>query len=204
MFDVARPWMKWQMNENSLFAILLRSPWWMSFAIAGALAAAGIALLPEQYRVFAVVTGAPFLVIGVIAAWKQWQAPSGARIERTLENVRAMSWIDFARALETAYRADGYEVSAVRAPAADFTIRKEWRTALVSCKRWKAARTGIEPLRDLHAAKEAHAAHECIYIAIGDVSDNARAFAVKHAIRLVGAAELAQLLPAAGRAAKGA
>ena len=33
--------MKWQMNENSLFAVLLRSPWWISFAIAGALADLG-------------------------------------------------------------------------------------------------------------------------------------------------------------------
>ena len=196
--------MKWQMNENSLFAILLRSPWWMSFAIAGALTAAGLALVPEQYRVFALVTGAPFIVIGCIVAWKQFQAPSGARIDRTLAAVRAMSWPDFARALEAAYRADGFEVAAVSGGAADFTIRKEWRTAIVSCKRWKVARTGIEPLRDLYAAKEEHAAHECIYVAIGEVSDNARAFAVKHAIRLVGGAELARLMPAAGRGGKGA
>jgi len=27
--------MQWKMNENSLFAILLRSSWWISFAIAG-------------------------------------------------------------------------------------------------------------------------------------------------------------------------
>jgi restriction system protein len=202
--EVPRPSMKWQMNENSLFAILLRSPWWMSFAVAGVLAVAGVMLLPEQYRVFALVSGGPFIVIGCMAAWKQWRAPSGKRIERTLESVRAMTWIDFAHALETAYRADGYEVSQVHAQAADFTIRKEWRTSLVSCKRWKAARTGVEQLRELQAAKEAHSAHECIYIAVGDVSDNARAFAVKHAIRLVGAAELAQLLPAPRRDAKGA
>ena len=44
-------------------------------------------------------------------------------------------------------------------------------------------------------AKEAREAHDCIYIAIGDVSDNAREFAVKHAVKLVGAAELARLLP---------
>ena len=26
--------MKWQMAENSLFAVLLRSPWWVSFLVA--------------------------------------------------------------------------------------------------------------------------------------------------------------------------
>ena len=80
-------------------------------------------------------------------------------------------------------------------PRVDFELRKEWRRSLVSCKRWKVARTGIEPLRDLVKAKEAREAHECIYIAVGEITDNARAFAVKHAVTLVGAAELAQLLP---------
>jgi len=74
--------------------------------------------------------------------------------------------------------------------------------ALVSCKRWKAARTGVEPLQDLHAAKEAHDAQECIYVTTGELTDNARAFAGKHAIRLVGGSELARLLPDAGRGKK--
>jgi restriction system protein len=29
--------MNWKLNDNSLFAILLRSPWWMSVALGGAL-----------------------------------------------------------------------------------------------------------------------------------------------------------------------
>ena len=190
--------MQWRMNENSLFAVLLRSSWWISFAIAAALTAIAIALLPEPYRVFGAVTGLPFLVIGCIAAWKQFQAPSTARIESTLAAVRAMSWVEFSRAIEAAYRQDGYDVTAVNATAADFKIRKEWRIALVGCKRWKAARTGIEPLQDLHAAKEAHDAQECIYVTTGECTDNARTFAAKHAITLVGGPELARLLPGAG------
>ncbi len=107
--------MKWQMNENSLFAILLRSSWWISFAIAAALTAVAVALLPEPYRLFGAVTGLPFFVIGCIAAWRQFQAPSTARIERTLAAVRAMSWVEFSRAIEEAYRRDGYDVTAVSA-----------------------------------------------------------------------------------------
>jgi restriction system protein len=191
--------MKWQMNENSLFAVLLRSSWWISFAIAAALTALAVALLPEDYRYFGAVTGLPFVVIGCIAAWKQFQAPSTARVERTLAAVRAMPWVEFSRLLEAAYRRDGYDVTAIGGSAADFEIRKEWRTALVSSKRWKAARTGIEPLQDLHAAKEARNVQECVYVAAGDFTDNARAFAAKHRIRLVGGPELARLLPDAGR-----
>ncbi len=191
--------MKWKMAENSLFAVLLRSSWWISFAIAGAVTALAIALLPEAYRIFGIVTGLPFLVIGCIAAWKQFQAPSRVRVDNTLTAVRAMSWAEFSRAIEAAYRRQGYGVSAVSGTAANFEITKEGRTALVSCKRWKVAHTGVEALRDLHAMKEARNAHECIYVAAGDITDNARAFANKHAIRLIGGPELAQLLPGQGR-----
>jgi restriction system protein len=194
--------MKWQMNEHSLFATLLRSSWWISFAIAGTVTAIAITLLPEAYRILGTVTGLPFLIIGCIAAWKQFQAPSMARVDNTLATVRAMSWVDFSRAIEAAYQRQGYAVSAISGAAANFEITKEGRTALVNCKRWKVAHTGVEALQDLHATKEARNAHECIYVAAGEITDNARAFATKHAIKLVGGPELARLLPRSSVATK--
>ena len=193
--------MQWRLNEDSLFAILLRSKWWISVAIACAMTAIALALLPEAYRFFGAVTGLPFLVIGCIAAWKQWEAPSCARIDRTLAAVRAMSWVEFSRVMESAYRRQGYGVSAISG-AADFEITKEGRTALVHCKRWKVARTGVDTLAELHAMKEARDAHECVYVAAGEITDNARVFAVKHGITLVGGPELARLLPGEGSGKK--
>jgi restriction system protein len=38
--------MKWEMAENSLFAILLRSAWWISAGIAALMIVAALALLP--------------------------------------------------------------------------------------------------------------------------------------------------------------
>jgi len=195
--------MNWKMNDKSLFAILLRSSWWISFAIAGAVTAVAVALLPEAYRTVGAVTGLPFLVIGCIAAWKQLQAPSAARVDRTLAAVRAMSWGDFSRAIEAAYREQGYTVGAVGGTAADFEITREGRTALVSCKRWKAAHAGVDAFADLHALKEARGAHECIYVTTGEVTADARAFAIRHGIKLVGGPELARLLPGEGRGKPG-
>jgi len=186
---------KWTMSEKSLFAVLLRSPWWISAGIAVGITVMAHALLPEAYRIYGATMGIPFLAIGGIAAWKQLQAPSAARIDKTLEAVRAMSWGEFASVVEDAYRRDGYDVSRVGGAAADFEIKKGWQTALVSCKRWKVARTGVVPLRELHAAKDAREAHECIYVSAGEISDNARQFAAEKKIRLVGGPELAQLLP---------
>ena len=56
--------MKFRMHENSLFAILLRSPWWISIAIAGGIAAVVALLVPAT---LAVAAALPFLVIGSIA-----------------------------------------------------------------------------------------------------------------------------------------
>ena len=56
------------MSKNSLFAILLRAPWWISMAVVALLALAASALLPEPYVALGVMGGFPFLVIGSMAA----------------------------------------------------------------------------------------------------------------------------------------
>ena len=188
--------MKLRMHENSLFAVLLRSPWWISIAIAAGLALAARLVIPDLYAVF---VGLPFLGIGLFAGWKQFRAPSAKRVAGTLEAVREMGWGEFSGALEDAFRRDGYAVSRLNGAAADFEMTKGGRTSLVSCKRWKVARTGIEPLRELDAARRAREAHECVYVAAGEITDNARAFAGEKKIRLAEGAELARLL---GRAAR--
>ncbi len=191
--------MKWQMSENSLFAILLRSPWWISAGVAAAVGGTAMALLPDAYKVLGATLGLPFLVIACIAAWRQWQLPSATRVQRTIEAVRAMSRSDFVAALEGAYAREGYTVTRVDDAHADLALKQEWRTALVSCKRWKVARLGVEPLRDLLVAKDARELREGILVTTGEVTDTARTFAAKHGIRLVGGAELARLLPDIGR-----
>jgi restriction system protein len=192
--------MKFQISKNSLFAVLLRSPWWISFAIAGGIVAFVKLILPAVPVSYAVFAALPFIVIGGIAGWKQLRAPSATKVANTLDAVRAMSWGDFSSAMEDAFRKDGYSVSRVDATAADFEMTKAGRTSLVACKRWKVARTGVDPLRDLHAAKDAREANDCIYVAAGEITDGARKFALEKRIRLVDGVELAKLLPRARRA----
>jgi restriction system protein len=191
--------MKWQMSENSVFAILLRSSWWISAGVAGAVGTTALALFPAGYKTLGATLGLPFLVIAGIAAWRQWQLPSAARVDRTLEAVRAMSRGAVVTAIEAAYARDGYAVTRVDDAHADLAMKKEWRTALVSCKRWKVARIGVEPLRELLAAKEARELREAIFVATGEITDTARKFAAENGIRLVGGPELALLLPQIGR-----
>ena len=186
--------MKLKMAKNSLFAILLRSPWWISFTVVFAIALASGALLPPQYVVFGLMGALPFVVIGVIAAYRQLRAPSQRHVDETLEQLAAMPWRDFCRALEQAFAANGYQVSRVDKGAADLELHKGAQTTLVSAKRWKAGSHGVEPLRSLDQERRSKDASHCVYVTLGDLSDATRRFAEKQAIELVNGVALVQLL----------
>jgi restriction system protein len=191
--------LNFKMSENSLFAILLRSSWWISLAIGSGIVALANIALPPQYVIFGAAGAFPFLVIAGIVGWRQAQLPSAARVAATEQAVRAMSWAEFSAVLEDAFRRDGFTIEPAAVKEADFEMTKGWKRVLVSGKRWKVARTGVEPLRELHAVREKREAHECLYVTVGEVTDQARRFAKTNRIRLVQADELARLLPKIGR-----
>ena len=185
--------LKFKVSENSLFSILLRSSWWISFAVALGVLVLARLIAPEAYFVPAASLALPFLVIGAIAAWKQLRLPGAARVTATAEAVNAMSWREFSALMEQAFQREGYTVTRLDG-AADFKLVKMGKTTLVCCKRWKAASHGLEPLRELDRRREAEEAHDALYVALDGVTDNARGFAGKHRIRLVEGQELAGLL----------
>jgi len=202
------PWkrgdaVKLKMARNSLFAMLLRSPWWLSFVLAGAMSAVTRLILPQPYEVYALFSAIPFVGIGCIAAWKQLRAPSAAQVTGTLDAVGAMSWPAFADAVEAGLRRDGHAVTRLPGPAADFEATRAGRVTLVSCRRWKAARTGIEPLRELHVAMTAREAATGLYVALGAPTDAASAFAASHGIELLQGPGLVALVGKVPRPKKG-
>ena len=186
--------MKFKMAQKSLFAILLRSPWWVSVCIVAVFTLASIAVLPKPYVGFGVMGGLPFLVIGIMAARKQWRAPSATRVAEALAQAGAMSWRDFSGQIERIYAQQAYAVTRLNNSAADFQLDQGGHTALVSCKRWKAANHGVEVMRDLVAAKDAKSAQQCSYLSLVPVSDTAQRFAAAQGVTLLTGDELGRLL----------
>jgi restriction system protein len=180
-----------KLNENSLFAILLRSPWWMSLTIALGVFVIARLFVPPLY---AALVPFPFIAIAGVVIWRELRKPSAARVAKKLEALRALPREEFAAALERGFRREGYGVNRLRGEAVDFELTRAGRVSLVDCRRWKATRTGIEPLREFHALGEQREAWELIYVAAGQVTDNAQAFAKSKNIRLLGEAELARLV----------
>jgi restriction system protein len=181
--------MKWKMAENSLFAILLRAPWYVSVLVSLGVFGLVRLFLPWSYALFGTL---PFIVIALVAIWRQLRRPSASKVAARLEALRAMGWEEFAGVLEAGFRREGFLVKRVSG-AADFELEKAGRLSLVCARRWKAAATGVEPLRELVAAGAKREAGECVYVVAGELTANARAFAAEKALRLVEGAALIAL-----------
>jgi restriction system protein len=181
-----------KINENSLFAVLLRSAWWVSALVAIGVIIAVRLIVPTIYAIFAAL---PFIVIAVYVGWLQLRAPSAKRVEATLTRLRSLSWEQFAIEMEAALKREGYTVERIAHAPADFDLGYRGRRILVSCKRWKATRTGVEPLRELEAACKSREAHEGIYVFAGEITEQAGTFAAANRIRLLHGVELTKLLP---------
>ena len=177
------------MHQNSLFAVLLRSPWWVSMLVAIGIAAVLRFFLPLHYAAFG---GFPFIVISAVAGWRQLRRPGPKRIAKTLERARAMPAEEFCAALAKGFEREGYNVSINS--GAELRLTRQGIVTLVACRRWKAGRTGVEPLREFDTATRKEGAHGRIYVAVGEVTENARTFARDKNIRLLNEEDLARLL----------
>jgi restriction system protein len=182
-----------KMAENSLFSILLRSPWWISMAIAATFVILSKAFLPDALWGYGAFGGSAFIVIGFLALKKQWHLPSASKVEAITEKLADMPWRTFADEIEKAFVRDGYTVKKIDG-AADFAITKAGRTGIVSAKRWKAAQHSQENVEALYLAKEGHGAVDCTLITLAPLGDKAKRYANQHRVQLMQGAGLAQLL----------
>lgn len=190
--------MQFRMNPNSLFAILLRKPWWVSAAIAAVISLFSWLALPTQWIIVGASAALPFIILALITGWRRLRTPGEGRIAETEDRLRAMNWPQLAEAVTQAWKRDGYEVVAVNETGVDFEVAKGGRRGLISARRWKAARLGIEPLRELDAARDRREVRDGWYLVTGEVTEAARSFAAKHRIVLVEGVELARRMSGKG------
>jgi restriction system protein len=182
-----------RMAQNSLFAVLLRSPWWISLVVAAGVVALAHALVPLEYRTIASLGAFPFVVIGGIALQRQWGRPNAAQTQARLGAAAKMPWPQFEAALREGYAREGWQVDASTG-AADLVIRKGGQSMLVSARRWKAARQGEDVLHALHKAVRAQDASRGIVVTLGELSPQALRLANANAIDVLQGERLAVLL----------
>jgi restriction system protein len=190
--------MNFKIRENSVFAVLLRSSWWVSAGVAVMFATAAAALMPAPYVPFGMLSAMPFAVIAGMVLWRSRHAPDPQRVQAVLTQAANMPWRSFAATLEKAFTAQGYAVTLLPGgqdtQGADMRLVKNGYTTLVSAKRYKAATHGTEPLRELAAALDKQAAERCMYVSLGAVTEQAASFAKEQGIELVFGDRLGALL----------
>ncbi len=185
--------MKFKMAPNSVFAILLRKPWWISFVLASVFVLVAFALLPDDLQVVGSLGAIPFFVISGVAFVRQWNAPSERQVEALTQAVSVMGWADFSKALTQAYTAQDHAVRAIEG-GADLRLEREGRIALVAARRWKAARHGEEGVQALVDAMAREGASEAHYLTLGELTPGAQRLMRLHGVHSVQATQLAQLL----------
>ena len=181
------------MAERSAFAMLLRSPWWYSFLIAGVLVGISAAVAQGQYLIFGATAALPLLVISGFCGFRQLQRPSGKRILEVVAEARKMRAREVADRIAKAYASERYKAVSFKGDAADLELLRGSRTLLLSCKRFKAATTGIEPLKQLVAAGEKAEATGYLYVTVGEISDSAIVYAKRNNIEFIQPDALAAL-----------
>jgi restriction system protein len=161
--------MKFKMAENSLFAILMRNPWWISLMIVIVFSLLCLAILPKNLVIFGIMGTFPFFVTGIVAFKRQWGKPSAAVQEAELTRLYSLSWRDFSAELETKFVKQGYEVERLKTGVADFKLEKNGNVTLVAAKRYKAATHGLEALQALVAQQERRGRTRrcmCVWVAL--------------------------------------
>jgi restriction system protein len=182
------------MRENSLFAMLLRSPWWYSLLIGAAIVGLALAVLRAQHAIYGISLAVPFFGLAAIAWYRQMGQPSARKVAKTVAWIRTARARELIRALTAAYAEDAYQVSPYKGNGADLQLEREGRLTLVSCKRVKAANTGVEPLHALVAAGEHKEASTLVFVTLGELSSDARAFANDNRIKILDGGDLTALI----------
>ena len=186
--------MQLKMKENSLFAILLRSPWWYSLLIGAAIVGVAFARLRPQHAIYGMAISIPFFGLAGLAFYRQMGQPTAQKVAATVEWIRTARTREFMRALTAAYSEAGYQTTPYQGNAADLRLERDGRVTLVSCKRAKAASTGIDPLRALAAAGEQQEAGALVIVALGELTSEARSFAEENRIEILDGGHLAALI----------
>ena len=185
--------MAFKMAKGTLFALLLRSPWWYSVVIGLLMILISVAVTDLKYLLLSIIVSLPFFVIGGYAGFRQWHEPSQKRVLEVSEQAKKMSAVIISEKIAANYIKSGYQSSVFKGNDADLEFVRGHQKLLLCSTRFKAANTGIEPLKRLVAAGEAIEARGYPYVTLGEVSSTAHKYAQENNIEIIESSRLAML-----------
>lgn len=185
--------MAFRMAKGSLFSVLLRSPWWYSSLIALLLITITVLAFGGKFLIFGLTAALPFIGISGYTATQQMKRPARSRVLEVTQQAREMPAREVAAKIADTYKKERYDAAPHKGNTADIELTRGSKKLLLSSKRFKAATTGIDPLKQLVAAGEKIEATGYLYVALGNLSPNALEYAKKENIDIIESEALASL-----------
>jgi len=179
---------------------------WALILIVAALGVAVIYRLATRPKRFDWAAGAtqrsPFVRLGSTASLRTIApvSTSGPPVTDTKRNggVKSLDWFQFEKLIGAVYEQQGYSVQ--RSGGAnpdggiDLVIRKGDITSAVQCKHWKTWKVGVKQIREFIGALTDRGIQNGIFVTLHKYTDEAKALAARHQIRLMDEREIMQML----------
>ncbi|MFC0679815.1 restriction endonuclease [Lysobacter korlensis] len=117
-----------------------------------------------------------------------------------LDSITALDWREFEQLVGEAFRRQGYSIEETGLGGADggvdLVLRREGRTWLVQCKRWRQRQVPVATVREMWGLLAHHAADGVKIVCVGDYTPDARRFASEKAIDLITGRDLVAMVDA--------
>jgi restriction system protein len=196
-------------RSHSLITLAARLPWWGGLLLALAVylfvaqflprtvsGPMGRGLQPAFIMAGYLLAGA--CVVGsILALLVRLKQKLLYRGQRSLDQIRALSWKGFEHLMAEAFRREGFTAN-VTEPGpdggVDLILTKDGKRWLVQCKQWRSQRVGVKPVRELAGIAAAAGADGAIFVCAGDYTSEARSFAQRAAVRLVDGGALGRMM----------
>jgi len=166
-------------------ALLLSAFWANKSPMLSGLSKATLMLWPFLALLFAIAS--------LISYLNQRKTKKLYSENRTISQIRSLSWLQFESYVGQAFREKGYTV--VETPTGpdggvDLVLRKDGDKTYVQCKHWKVNKVGVEKVRELLGSMTAGGAEHGVLVTTGEFTSAAKAFATQHGIKLLNGDEL--------------
>lgn len=117
-----------------------------------------------------------------------------------LQSITALDWREFEQLVGEAFRRQGYSIEETGLGGADggvdLVLRREGRTWLVQCKRWRQRQVPVATVREMWGLLAHHGADGVKIVCVGDYTPDARRFASGKAVDLITGQDLVAMVDA--------
>jgi restriction system protein len=198
-------------RSKNLYQHLLVTPWWVSMILAGFMywlfVYWFVELAQESYLLDVIILKADyfllapslyFVLISIISAYRSWKMGRLLMNQTSIETIMRLDWRQFEYLIAEAYRRAGYKVTENLESGADggvdVIIEKDGAVTLIQCKHWKHTSIGVKVVRELYGVVKIEQAQKGIVACSSRFTKEAKVFARKSGIELMGGEEIVRLI----------